>query len=527
MRNKRVFSTILKDILKPLLLLPFTILKLIFSMLRMLIGKLSGKLRFSITFRITSVYASIITLTLVLLSIGILGSGFAYMMKSEGDDLRKDFSMISAYIEDIRELPASRIDQLSEISGRTITIFDENRRMLYTTEKNSNNVLFIDKKVSRNIFFDYKNIMLITNPARPDTDIPLEMFNQYGFAMLLNDSILKDSSTIYVQIADKMPEETEYARIFVFTLIALDLVFIIFIMVTGAAASKRLLKPIMVMTDTVKSISVSQLDTRLDVSGSKNELKDLAKTFNNMLDRIQLAYERQNQFVSDASHELRTPISVIQGYANLLDRWGKSDSQVLEESISAIKTESESMKNLIEKLLFLARGDKDTQRLEKENFYINELVDEIIKETILIDNTHEVTCARNESILINADRGLLKEAIRIFVDNSTKYTPQDGKIKLECYTQGKTAVITVEDTGIGISEEDLPQVFNRFYRADKSRTKQTGGTGLGMAIAKWIIIKHEGTIKVQSKINVGTKVYISLPNGNGSKIYSNQEKEKR
>jgi signal transduction histidine kinase len=240
------------------------------------------------------------------------------------------------------------------------------------------------------------------------------------------------------------------------------------------------------------------LGTRLDVSGSKNELKDLAKTFNNMLDRIQSAYEKQNQFVSDASHELRTPISVIQGYANLLDRWGKSDSQVLEESITAIKTESESMKELIEKLLFLARGDKDTQKLEKEDFYINELIDEIIKETALIDNIHEVTSMRNEKLLINADRSLLKEAFRIFVDNSVKYTPEGGKIKLECSPEKNSTIITIEDTGIGISEKDLPHIFDRFYRADKSRTKETGGTGLGMAIAKWIILRHEGTIKVLS-----------------------------
>ncbi len=135
----------------------------------------------------------------------------------------------------------------------------------------------------------------------------------------------------------------------------------------------------------------------------------------------------------------------------------------------------------------------------------------ICKETILIDKAHEVTSVRNESILVNADRGLLKEAIRVFVDNSVKYTPGDGKISLSCYPEGNSAIIMIEDTGIGISEEDLPHIFDRFYRSDKSRTKQTGGTGLGLAIAKWIIVKHDGTIKVQSKINVGTRVYVTLP----------------
>lgn len=97
------------------------------------------------------------------------------------------------------------------------------------------------------------------------------------------------------------------------------------------------------------------------------------------------------------------------------------------------------------------------------------------------------------------------------MDNSVKYTPEGGKIELECYLEKQSAIITVENTGIGIPEKDLPHVFNRFYRADESRTKDTGGTGLGMAIAKWIILKHEGTIKIQSKINAGTKIYITLP----------------
>lgn len=513
MKTRKILSVLFKDIIKPLVLLPFTIIRLIFSMIGAFFRKLSGNLRFSITFRMTSVYAVIITITLFLLSLGILGSGFAYVMKSEGDDLQRDFSLISAYIKDSQSIPADSIKQLAALSDTTISIFDENQKLLFTTGEADHPVVFIDRYETHNLLVEYDsgNQMLIADPQRPDSDIPPSVFNDYGFALVLNDRIDRGTAGNYVQIVDKLSEVTIYAGIFVITLVSLNIAFIFLIILIGSAASKRLLKPVKVMTDTVKSISVNQLGTRLDVSGSKNELKDLAKTFNNMLDRIQLAYEQQNQFVSDASHELRTPIAVIQGYANMLDRWGKDDSKVLEESIAAIKTEAESMKDLIEKLLFLARGDKDTQRLERENFYVNELVDEIIKETMLIDSAHEISCPRSESICINADRGLLKEAIRIFVDNSTKYTPENGKIKLECYLKGNTAVITVEDTGTGISEEDLPHVFDRFYRADKSRTKQTGGTGLGMAIAKWIILKHEGSIKIQSKINVGTKVFITLP----------------
>ncbi|RMD02685.1 sensor histidine kinase [Clostridium autoethanogenum] len=290
-----------------------------------------------------------------------------------------------------------------------------------------------------------------------------------------------------------------------------NIIGLIIIIIIGSKASKKFLSPVYTMADTVKKISINALDKRLDIKGSKNELKDLAKTFNDMMDRIQSSIEKQNQFVSDASHELRTPISVIQGYANMLDRWGKDDKDVLEESIDAIKSESKSMKDLIEKLLFLARGDKNTQKVEKENFMMNELIDEIVKETKLIDDVHKIENEHNDEFSINADKKLIKEAIRIFIDNSIKYTEKGESIKIDSYKREKEAIITIADNGTGISKEDLPHIFDRFYRADKSRTKSSGGTGLGLSISKWIIDKHNGKIHVWSEINIGTIVKITLP----------------
>lgn len=286
---------------------------------------------------------------------------------------------------------------------------------------------------------------------------------------------------------------------------------LIIIIIIGSKASKKFLSPVYTMADTVKKISIDDLDKRLDIKGSKNELKDLAKTFNDMMDRIQSSIEKQNQFVSDASHELRTPISVIQGYANMLDRWGKDDKDVLEESIDAIKSESKNMKDLIEKLLFLARGDKNTQKVEKENFMMNELIDKIVKETKLIDDVHKIENEHNDEFSINADKKLIKEAIRIFIDNSIKYTGEGESIKIDSYKRENEAIITIADNGTGISKEDLPHIFDRFYRADKSRTKSSGGTGLGLSISKWIIDKHNGKIHVWSEINIGTIVKITLP----------------
>ncbi|MBS5787733.1 MAG: HAMP domain-containing protein [Clostridioides difficile] len=276
--------------------------------------------------------------------------------------------------------------------------------------------------------------------------------------------------------------------------------------------TKKILRPIDDMNRTVKEITINNIDTRLNILGSQNELKDLANTFNEMLDRIQESYETQNQFVSDASHELRTPLTVIQGYARMLNRWGKDDKAVLDESITAIESESESMKALIEQLLFLARGDKNTQRFSKDIFKLNDLIDNLIKESNLIDEgRHIIKFDVNDPININADRSLLKEALRVFIDNSIKYTKYGGEIILSSYVTGDKATIVIKDTGIGMSKEDLPKIFDRFYRADKSRTRETGGTGLGLSIAKWIINKHGGTIDVTSKIDVGTTFMLKIP----------------
>lgn len=290
-----------------------------------------------------------------------------------------------------------------------------------------------------------------------------------------------------------------------------QLIGLIFIVIFGSRASRRLLAPVKTMTKTVREISIQDLGMRLDVGSSKDELKELAQTFNEMLTRIEKSVEQQNRFTSDASHELRTPIAIIRGYADLLDRWGKDDRQILEESVTAIKSEAESMNALLEKLLFLARSDKRAQKIEKQPFPLHEVIDEILRETRLIDPNHQIESDTNEDISLVADRKLIKEAVRIFLENSIKFTPQGGVIRLNAYRKNQTVIISVEDSGIGIAKEDLPHIFDRFYRSDRSRTKASGGTGLGLAIAKWIIDNHGGKIQVWSAPDAGTAVRISLP----------------
>ena len=257
-------------------------------------------------------------------------------------------------------------------------------------------------------------------------------------------------------------------------------------------------------------IDAFRLDTRIQVDDLQEELKNVAIAINGMLDRINESYAAQARFVSDASHELRTPIAVIQGYANLLDRWGKDDEKALMESVSAIKDEAGNMKDLVEQLLFLARGDSNRIALVQERVDLAALTEEVVSETRMLDSGHEFT-ANGAGVAVMADKSLIKQALRILVDNAIKYTDQGGEIVISSTRDGASARLSVSDEGIGIKPEVLPYVFDRFVRADESRARATGGAGLGLSIAQWIASRHNGYMEVLSREGIGTKISLVLP----------------
>lgn len=487
----------IKQLIKSAMPLFNTIFDACFSAVKELYQTLIKKLRFSITFKMTAVYTIIFIRLLILFNFLIFACFVFYNGKNAEDKLSNYNKFITSKIKDSINIPTNDISQISKLGNIYISVFDEHGKVTYASNNNSVSKTLYTKQNKNKVLKLNSDYILVTN-------------NNIIY-LVLNNSIFSNSNIIYLQSIIDLSSDTISISVLVIVLLIIDFLSIFMTISRGSKASKKMLMPVEIMTNTVKKININALATRLDISGSQDELKELAQTFNDMLDRLQHSYEIQNQFVSDASHELRTPIAVIQGYINLLDRWGKDDRPVLEESIEAIKDEAENMKNLVEKLLFLARSDKNTQKVEKALFNLDDLILEVVKETRLIDSTHEITNTRNESIKIFADLKLLKEALRIFIDNSIKYTPANGKISIDSCMQNNQAVITISDTGIGISKEDLPNIFNRFYRADKSRTKETGGTGLGLSIAKWIILKHKGTIQVDSTLNYGTKITLFLP----------------
>ena len=307
-------------------------------------------------------------------------------------------------------------------------------------------------------------------------------------------------------------------------------IFLLQEIIFGTAKTRRVLKPLNEMAETASRLSnmdfdeqkfqnledaISKIspvtsDERIHIGDS--DLQGLEDAINNLLDKMRDSYRQQARFVSDASHELRTPISVIQGYANMLDRWGKNDESVLEESIEAIKSESENMKNLVEQLLFLARGINGKTQLAPKEFLLNDMINEVFEESKMIDKNHVYSYINSAEINIYGDMGLLKQTARILVENASKYTPEGENIILRTGINDKgEPYFSVQDNGIGMDEKDVPHIFERFFRADTARVRKNGGTGLGLSIAKWIIDNHKGYFSVLSRKEIGTRITVFLP----------------
>ena len=212
------------------------------------------------------------------------------------------------------------------------------------------------------------------------------------------------------------------------------------------------------------------------LSFGDSDLQGIEAAMNNLLIRMRDSHRQQARFVNDASHELRTPIAVIQGYANMLARWGREDEKVLDESITAIQHESEHMKHLVDQLLFLARGDSGKTTLTIENVSLNDLMQEVYEESFMIDETHPYRYhATEEVIMAEVDEGMLKQAVRILIDNAAKYTPQGKEIILKLgKTEEGRPYLQVQDTGIGMEQEDVAHMFERFYHRAQSRLRGRG-----------------------------------------------------
>ena len=324
---------------------------------------------------------------------------------------------------------------------------------------------------------------------------------------------------------NKIYKRLEYLVI-LFTIIG-----VVITIIVSKIMSRRILKPINNVIKTAKSISTDDLSKRIEIPKEEDELQNLTLIINEMLDRLETSFENQKKFVSDASHELRTPLAIIKGYAEIIRKRGTTDIDIFVESIDSIISETDNMRNLIQKLLFLAKGEITKINTKFVDIDANEMVHQIHSDTVVSTKTHKFHLEMGEDYKIKGDETLLQQAIRALIENAAKYSEPNTNIHIKSFIKDGFGRISIRDEGVGISDEDAKRIFDRFYRVDLSRTKATGGTGLGLAIVKRIVEIHNGKIEVDSKMNEGTEISIVLPIGDAvvnsqEEINKNINKEK-
>jgi two-component system, OmpR family, sensor kinase len=277
------------------------------------------------------------------------------------------------------------------------------------------------------------------------------------------------------------------------------------------------LSPVSAVVRSARQITEGDLSKRLPIADSKDEIGRLAATINSMLSRLEEAFARreevlarQRRFAADASHELRTPLTSIGGYARMLEDWGLKDPETAREGVAAIKRESGRMRKLVEGLLTLTRGDEEANLSLKPNDLVVVAEEAVDSASAAANGKVSIEhLASEHEVSAVFDRERILQAAIILLDNALKYTPKGGRVTVETLDAGNHVELRVSDTGIGIPEDKLPHVFERFYRADKARSSD--GAGLGLSIAQQIVKAHGGGIQVRSKLGKGSMFVIRIP----------------
>lgn len=318
--------------------------------------------------------------------------------------------------------------------------------------------------------------------------------------------VWSDGTVVNLQMTTSIESTNDMIHLLSIVLIFVTVIAMIPTFVSSRILSNLIIHPIRTMINTMKEIQKSGQFKHLNLEDTtKGELVELGETFNHMMSLLQTNYEKQEQFVSNASHELRTPLTIIENYADLMKRRGLERPDLFEESIDAIHSEAIRMREMTEQLLSIARQEQWNIKTAQIN--ITRLVQETVN-TFQTAYQRDVNIEGNYQIIGYTDIQKLKQLLFIFLDNARKYS--EGPITVHVAQTEKGPTIQIEDRGVGIPTEDLPKVFDRFYRVDQARSRKQGGSGLGLTMAKDIADALGAQIEINSKENLGTIVTLFL-----------------
>ncbi|MBD8521086.1 HAMP domain-containing histidine kinase [Lysinibacillus sp. FSL R7-0073] len=278
----------------------------------------------------------------------------------------------------------------------------------------------------------------------------------------------------------------------------------------GYYLANYLMKPLRELRASMKTVMDQGFNEPIQLTyTSHDEIGDLLKMYNAMMNELQISFTQQQQFVADASHELRTPIQAIEGHLSLLKRWGKNDPAILEESIDTSLTEIARMRKMIEELLELARREEKDEMSEANALSV---IEAVIDEMRLVHPRARILLSKNDEMgPLFITENALSQIIRNIIENAIRYCEKIPEIQISISVAGNYACLEIADNGIGIAKDNIPFIFDRFYRVDEARNRQIGGTGLGLSISKMLLEKYNATVEVKSEVNIGTVFSLKIP----------------
>lgn len=481
----------------------------------------------SLRLRLTLAYVGLFAVALLALDIGLYFVVNRALINSIDNELDLGAQVLQQNFIEATNNPSVRIDgtdlpaflnQSAALSSFTATnllvvVYDVNGRSIdYSPNVQRTPQLAARLNLGREIVY----ASIDGRTQRFTTDIGAARVRVLMVPLKYSNGITNSVQTAgVIQLARSIDETERALTVFLYALAFGGIVVLVVASQGGAWLTRAAFRPIDVMARTVQGIvSASDLKQRVPVPEVQDELQRLTMTVNDLLDRIEQLFETQRRFLADASHELRTPLAAMQGNIEILNRGAARDPELLAESLADMQRESARLIRLVNDLLMLARNEAAAGM----RFVLVDLADlmmEVVRELKPIAGQVELVLDIKSIAIVEGDRDRLKQALLNVCMNAIQHTPAGGRVTCSLLNQGERAIITIADTGSGIAPDDLPYIFDRFYRADRSRTRgytgSSSGSGLGLAIVKYIIEAHQGNVTVASTLNEGTTFGMSLP----------------
>lgn len=463
--------------------------------------------------RLTFWYVSALALILVVFGIAV------YVMLSRALHRRVDSALRSTIDISITSLthdtqegqspPSAAQSTAAELSHpqQAMMIFDDSGQLLATHPGE-----------------EELNVQLPDRTTIPDVDVSLYTVGKESNAkgnhrVALRRVTIPPAGTRYIILASQplepVEEELESLREILYFAAPIVLLVAGF---GGWFLARQGLAPVTAMARSARQIGAGSLDQQLPVVNPRDELGQLATTFNDLLARLNAAFEEQRRFMADASHELRNPLSVMSTAAGVTLKKEHRAEEEYREALQMVAEQSRRLSRIVNDMFMLARADAGQYPLRKRMLYLDDLLEEVARTGALLASARKtsVELTNLSEAVFHGDEDLLRQMLLNLVDNAVKFTPADGTVRLSLERRDGDYLLSVADTGPGIPVEARRHVFERFYRADRARTRaEDGGAGLGLAIARWIARAHDGDIELDESGRAGTKFVIRLPHSNG------------